>query len=101
MSKIALVSYHFYHNYGTCLQAYALWHKLNKMGVDCEYLNFGQCNEKKSIVQTVKIHLRLLKHLKYKKSIDSNYRSFVRFRKKHVHETREYTSEELYKIEFA
>lgn len=27
MQKIGLVSYQFWYNYGTCLQAYALWKK--------------------------------------------------------------------------
>ena len=41
MEKVALVSYHFWYNYGTCYQSYALWKVLDKMGVQAEYLNFG------------------------------------------------------------
>ena len=41
MAKIALLSYHFWYNYGTCFQAYALWFALKKYNVDAEYLNFG------------------------------------------------------------
>ena len=41
MQKIGLVSYQFWYNYGTCLQAYALWKKIQMMGFDSEYINFG------------------------------------------------------------
>jgi len=41
MQKIGLVSYQFWYNYGTCLQAYALWQKIQMMGFDSEYINFG------------------------------------------------------------
>lgn len=41
MRKFALLSYHFWYNYGTCLQAYALWRVFKDLGVDAEYLNFG------------------------------------------------------------
>lgn len=41
MKKIALLSYHFWYNYGTCLQAYALQKFLDNLGYSAEYLNFG------------------------------------------------------------
>lgn len=41
MKKIGLLSYHFWYNYGTCLQAYALQHVLRKMGFQSEYIDFG------------------------------------------------------------
>lgn len=41
MQKIALLSYHFWYNYGTCFQSYALSKVLDDMGVYSEYLNFG------------------------------------------------------------
>ena len=41
MQKIGLVSYQFWYNYGTCLQAYALWKKIQMMGFESEYINFG------------------------------------------------------------
>ncbi len=41
MEKIGLLSYHFWYNYGTCLQAYALQYILKKMGYQSEYIDFG------------------------------------------------------------
>lgn len=41
MRKIGLLSYHFWYNYGTCLQAYALQYVLRKMGYQSEYIDFG------------------------------------------------------------
>lgn len=40
MEKIALISYQFAYNYGTCLQAYALWKAINNIGYSSEYVNF-------------------------------------------------------------
>ena len=105
MSKVALVSYHFYYNYGTCLQAYALFHYLTKKGFDCEYLNFGQCRceggafSQESFVREIKKKLRAIKYLKYSKIVKSNKRNFDLFRKTYVKETNEYSLEELESIE--
>lgn len=41
MQKIGLISYQFWYNYGTCLQAYALWKKIQMMGFESEYIDFG------------------------------------------------------------
>ena len=41
-SKISLVSYHNEYNYGTMLQAYALWRVIHDMGFDSEYISFNQ-----------------------------------------------------------
>lgn len=105
MSKIALVSYHFYYNYGTCLQAYALYHYLAQKGHDCEYINFGQCRceggvgSRSSMLSRVKSILRALKYICYSKQVKSNKRQFDLFRKKNVRETREFTFNELSQIE--
>lgn len=105
MSKVALLSYYFYHNYGTCLQAYALFHYLSKNGVDCEYLNFGQCRcedgikYRISFFNKIKNILKKAKYFKYSKAISSNNNCFDSFRKKNVKETREYSFTELSSIE--
>lgn len=41
IGKVGLLSYHFWYNYGTCFQSYALWKVLNEKGLDVEYLDFG------------------------------------------------------------
>lgn len=99
MPKIALISYHFYHNYGTCLQAYALWHRLNSWGVNCEFLNFGQCRCNENFAQKIKNVLRRVKYLKYGMSAKSNGKCFESFRKKYVHETKEFRLDELNCVE--
>lgn len=38
--KIALVAPYISTNYGTMLQAYALAHKINELGYECEYINY-------------------------------------------------------------
>lgn len=40
MQKVALLSYQYWYNYGTCLQSYALWKYLETQGFPAEYLNF-------------------------------------------------------------
>ena len=39
-NKIALISYHNEYNYGTMLQAYALYRALQMRGVDSEYISY-------------------------------------------------------------
>ena len=38
--KVALLSFHNAYNYGASLQAYALQHSVEKLGVECEYINY-------------------------------------------------------------
>ncbi len=38
---VALLSYHFWYNYGTCFQAYALWKCLKEEGIESEYIDIG------------------------------------------------------------
>ena len=40
VNKVALISYHNELNYGTMLQAYALYHVLRMQGIDSEYITY-------------------------------------------------------------
>lgn len=40
MQKVALLSFQYWYNYGTCLQSYALWRYLEIRGVHSEYIDF-------------------------------------------------------------
>ena len=39
MKKVGIITVHAAHNYGSCLQAYALQRKIAEMGYDCEIIN--------------------------------------------------------------
>ncbi|NLD93697.1 MAG: polysaccharide pyruvyl transferase family protein [Fibrobacter sp.] len=54
MKKVGLISYHFWYNYGTVLQSYALWKAISNLGYDSEYIDFkwhwnNQKNQKRSL----------------------------------------------------
>ena len=40
MKKVGIVTFHASHNYGSCLQAYALQHAISDLGFVCEIINF-------------------------------------------------------------
>lgn len=121
MQKIALISYHFWYNYGTCLQAYALWKVLYDMGMESEYLNFGwkypvpqymyYANYWKynipnngvyrklkyrllSYVETIKSH-RLIKQLRIDSVCYSNNKLFDKFHKDLIIESERISSAKL------
>lgn len=96
MQKIGLVSYQFWYNYGTCLQAYALWKKIQMLGFDSEYIDFGWhypfVEEHITFISKVKAYVRsFLKLDKYEKenaeNIIANNLRFDEFRKQYIHES--------------
>lgn len=44
--KVGIITFHGAHNYGSCLQAYALLNTINSMGYDAEIINFRTDNQK-------------------------------------------------------
>ncbi len=46
MKKVATITFHASHNYGSCLQAYALQRTIEKLGHDCEIINFRTKRQK-------------------------------------------------------
>ena len=44
--KIALLSFHTAYTYGASLQAYALQHALEEIGVECEYIKYVNAHRK-------------------------------------------------------
>lgn len=96
MQKIGLVSYQFWYNYGTCLQAYALWKKIQMMGFESEYINFGwhypYHEVKVTLVSRISRFIKGIlgfdkveRHLADNNSI--NNRLFEEFRKLYIHES--------------
>lgn len=47
MKKIGLVTYHKSYNYGAVLQVYATQYLINKLGYDCQVINYVNSNEEK------------------------------------------------------
>lgn len=97
MEKIALISYQFAYNYGTCLQAYALWKAINNIGYSSEYVNFDwkfptqEISLFEKYIQTAKEYLGGVKHRRFKATVEfkllqsSNKQQFDKFRKLHIH----------------
>lgn len=111
MKKIALISYQFAYNYGTCLQAYALWKAIDNAGYSSEYINFDwkfptqEVSQIKKYLQTIKEYLGGIKHRRFKTTIEFkllqslNKQEFNKFRKRHIHESNYIKSNELSNIE--
>ena len=111
MEKIALISYEFAYNYGTCLQAYALWKAINNIGYSSEYVNFDwkfptqEISLFEKYIQTAKEYLGGVKHRRFKATVEfkllqsSNKQQFDKFRKLHIHESKYIKSYQLPDIE--
>lgn len=50
---IGLISWHYYSNVGSNLQAYALARKINDMGYSCEYINYRKNTPKDSFIRHI------------------------------------------------
>ena len=96
MQKIGLVSYQFWYNYGTCLQAYALWKKIQMLGFESEYIDFGwhypihegKASLKSKIKCKIKHFLGLDKlEIKVFNNNVANNRLFDEFRKDYIRES--------------
>lgn len=46
MKKVGIITFHASHNYGSMLQAYALQHIVQRLGYDCEIINFRSLIQK-------------------------------------------------------
>ena len=111
MGKIALISYQFAYNYGTCLQAYALWKAINNAGYTSEYINFDwkfptqEISLLEKYLQTAKEYLGGIKHQRFRATIEfkslqsSNKQQFDKFRELHIHESNRIQSNQLSNIE--
>lgn len=69
--RVALISFEFWYNYGTCFQSYALAKAILSLGVQTEYLNFGWSYPVKSSDYLVhhwtynRPHLRVIDFARY------------------------------------
>ena len=89
MEKIALISYQFAYNYGTCLQAYALWKAINNIGYSSEYVNFDwkfptqEISLFEKYIQTAKESLGGVKHRRFKATVE--FKLLQSSNKQHFH----------------
>lgn len=60
--KAALISFHNAYNYGACLQAYALQEAVDRLGVECEYIDY--INERRA--NGYKVSVRIANSIKEK-----------------------------------
>lgn len=68
MRKVGIITWHYYANFGSVLQAYALQEAIRKLGCDAEFLNyhnprFGRPNHTKDVVRLL-LHCSLGRFLK-------------------------------------
>lgn len=96
MQKIGLISFQFWYNYGTCLQAYALWKKIQLMGFDSEYIDFGwhypMPERKDSVTSKIKCKVRKILGLdklekQVRKNNEDNNKLFDAFRRGYIKES--------------
>ena len=88
MKKVGLMTCYM-NNFGACLQAYALQHKIDELGLDCEIIKYTPIRAVKEYSFLIKVGRRLYSLIKGFANIDFRYenyrnRSFVRFRKKYL-----------------
>lgn len=86
MKKIGIITFHNAHNYGACLQAYALQQYLKSMGNDVKIINYDSEIKKhynliipafrKNIVKYI---MQLIYNIKYYKARKKRYDVFQRF----------------------
>ncbi|MGM9869608.1 MAG: polysaccharide pyruvyl transferase family protein [Sodaliphilus sp.] len=105
--KVATITFHGAHNYGSMLQAYALQQAISSCGVECEIINFRSLSQKKMYrVFTFRRKwtalLKDLSHILFYFSLRKKYELFENFLKEYlVTSKREfYTLEELFEADF-
>ncbi|MDD2476371.1 MAG: polysaccharide pyruvyl transferase family protein [Dysgonamonadaceae bacterium] len=105
MKKVAIITFHSSHNYGSVLQAYALQNFILKLGYKCEIINFR--TERQIDLYTVftkrkgiKYLFKNASHLLYYKSLSKRYIKFEEFINNHLKLT-DKTYRELSELEDA
>lgn len=107
MKKVGILTFHASHNYGSMLQAYALQHFVDSIGLDSEIINYRTEVQKRMYVPIYKKENLLRRFIKfftlfkYIGACHRKYRLFEDFMRKHMKLSREYnTEEELAKANF-
>ena len=88
MPKVGLMTFYKADNYGTCLQAWSLQHTIQKLGYDCEVLNFsrntaaGQTGSRRAVIKNLglktTVELALLSsHRKLRKQAFQTFRKTI------------------------
>lgn len=111
MEKIGLISYQFAYNYGTCLQAYALWKAIENNNYQSEYIDFNwkfpyqELSSSKRAIRNIKKyvgsikHWRLLSTIAFDKYLHKNKKEFDLFKNKYIIESKKISQTELADLE--
>ena len=108
VKKVGILTFHASHNYGSCLQAYALQNTVKSLGMDVEIINFRTERQKElyAVITKKKGLMRFLKnatHMLFYRGFKAKHSLFERF----IHEEynlsqKEYaTKEDLAKENFS
>lgn len=89
MKKVAIITFHAAHNYGSMLQAYALQTTIKDIGCECDVINFRTDRQKDLYTvftkrKGIKYLLKNASHLLYYKSLKEKYDKFESFLDKHI-----------------
>jgi len=79
MKKVGIITYHYYYNYGTMLQAFALQNYIQKQNNNCELIDYRVAEKKITKLNLLLIRLKRVFH--YLNNLKKVYRYTV-FRKK-------------------
>ncbi len=89
MKKVAIITFHAAHNYGSMLQAYALQTTVEGLGCECDVINFRTDRQKDLYTvftkrKGIKYLLKNASHLLYYKLLKGKYDKFESFLDKHI-----------------
>lgn len=84
MKKVSIMTFHASHNYGSCLQAYALQNVIKALNYDCEIINFRTDRQKDLYTvftkrKGIKYLLKNCAHLLYYRALKKKYNRFEDF----------------------
>ena len=99
--KIGIITFHETTNFGSTLQAYALYFAINKLGVDSEFIDY-KCNaivEKElpkqfSLSMTLK---EMIKYLLFNRDNVAKFNSLIQFLNRHAKLSKPYDRNTIYK----
>ena len=84
MEKVSIITFHASHNYGSCLQAYALQQVVKELNYDCEIINFRTDRQKDLYAiftkrKGLRYFLKNCAHLLYYPALKKKYDRFEKF----------------------
>lgn len=84
MSRIGILTWHYYNNFGSVLQAYALQTIIQSLGYKCDIINY---RVRDNVLDRVKDYVKLAAAPYLRGRLNNNTIEFALFRKNHLNET--------------